>query len=94
MLFDGPALSTRCAWLRIAWMRPEEESMMKAVIAAAATVLLAACSEIPQDAPKPFAGEEETKSYAGGEFDGDKALYEKTLAKRAATQNEYLRIPE
>jgi hypothetical protein len=68
--------------------------MMKAFTATAAAVLLAACSEIPQDARKPFAGEEETKSYAGGKFEGDKALYEKALAKRADTQNEYLRMPE
>ena len=58
--------------------------------AIAATLLLAGCDEIPQDAVKPFAGKEETQPYAGGKFKGDKALYEKTLAERAATMNEYL----
>ncbi|HET7731178.1 MAG TPA: hypothetical protein VFK48_14205 [Usitatibacter sp.] len=55
-----------------------------------ATLALAGCDEIPQDAAKPFAGKEETQSYAGGKFNGDKALYEKTLAGRADTMNEYL----
>lgn len=57
---------------------------------AVATLALAGCDEIPQDAVKPFAGKEETQSYAGGKFKGDKALYEKTLAERADTMNEYL----
>ena len=67
---------------------------MKIFIAFAASVLLAACSEIPQDGVKPFAGEKETKSYAGAVFNGDKARYEKALAERADTQNEYLRVPD
>lgn len=57
---------------------------------AVATLALAGCDEIPQDAVKPFAGKAETQSYAGGKFNGDKALYEKTLAERADTMNEYL----
>ena len=57
---------------------------------ALATLALVACGEIPQDAVKPFAGKEETQSYAGVPFKGDKALYERTLAERAKTQNEYL----
>ena len=63
------------------------------VVATAATALglaIAGCGEIPQDGPKPFVGAEETKSYAGAMFNGDKALYERTLAQRADTQNEYL----
>jgi hypothetical protein len=52
---------------------------------------LAACNEIPQDAPKPYAGKEDTKAYAGDLFKGDKAKYEKTLADRANYQNEYIR---
>ena len=64
---------------------------MKTLIAVTALVLLAACHEIPQDAAKSFAGERETKPYTGAKFNGDKALYEKTLAERADTQNEYLR---
>ena len=47
---------------------------------AIAALLLAACNEIPQDAPKPYAGKEDTKAYD-----------EKTLAERANHQNEYLR---
>ena len=57
---------------------------------AVATLALAGCDEIPQDAVKPFAGKAETQSYLGGKFKGDKALYEKTLAERADTMNEYL----
>lgn len=57
---------------------------------AVATLAVAGCGEIPQDAVKPFAGKAETQPYAGGKFKGDKALYEKTLAERADTMNEYL----
>ena len=52
---------------------------------------LAACHEIPQDAPKPYAGKEDVKPYAGDMFKGDKAKFEDTLAQRANYQNEYLR---
>jgi hypothetical protein len=52
---------------------------------------LAACGEIPQDAPKPYAGKEDTKAYAGDTFKGDKQKYEQSLAKRADYQNEYVR---
>ena len=57
----------------------------------AAAALCAACHEIPQDAPKPYAGKEDTKAYAGDRFKGDKAAYEQALAQRAQTQNEYVR---
>jgi len=56
-----------------------------------AGIALAACGEIPQDAPKPYAGKEDTKAYAGDKFKGDKQKYEQTLAKRADYQNEYSR---
>jgi hypothetical protein len=56
-----------------------------------AALALAACHEIPQDAAKPYAGKEDTKPYAGDQFKGDKARYEKSLAERANYQNEYLR---
>ncbi len=56
-----------------------------------AGLLAAACGEIPQDAPKPYAGKEDTKAYASDTFKGDKAKYEQTLAKRAEYQNEYVR---
>jgi hypothetical protein len=52
---------------------------------------LAACGEIPQDAPKPYAGKEDTKAYAGDMFKGDKAKYEQALAQRAKYQNEFAR---
>ena len=45
--------------------------------------------QIPQDARKPFAGERETAMHTGARFKGDRALYEKTLRERAATQDEY-----
>jgi hypothetical protein len=57
----------------------------------AAALLAAACNEVPQDAAKPYAGKEDTKAYAGDVFKGDKDKYEKALAQRAQTQNEYLR---
>ena len=64
---------------------------MKPALFVAAAVALCACHEIPQDAPKPYAGKEDTKAYAGDVFKGDKAKYEKTLSTRAQYQNEYLR---
>ena len=64
---------------------------MRLLLAVAATALVAACNEIPQDAAKPYAGKEDTKAYAGDRFKGDKQKYETTLADRANYQNEYLR---
>lgn len=64
---------------------------MRPVLLVAAGLALAACNEIPQDAPKPYAGKEDTKAYAGDMFKGDKQKYEKTLAERANYQNEYVR---
>ena len=49
------------------------------IVIAAATLVFAGCGEIPQDAAKPFAGKEETRSYAG-----------KSLDARSETMNEYL----
>ena len=62
---------------------------MRALIAGGALIALASCGEIPQDAPKPYAGKEDTKAYAGDAFKGDKAKWEATLAERAASQNDY-----
>jgi hypothetical protein len=64
---------------------------MRAALTMAALVGLTACHEIPQDAPKPYAGKEDTKAYAGDVFKGDKAKYEQALANRSNFQNEYLR---
>ena len=66
---------------------------MRALLVAAG-LLAAACGEIPQDAPKPYAGKEDTKAYAGDTFKGDKQKYEQSLAKRADYQNEYVRTGE
>ena len=59
------------------------------IVAVAAALGLAACSEIPQDQPKPYAGKEDTKAYAGDRFKGDKVAYEKALAERNQFQNDY-----
>jgi hypothetical protein len=64
---------------------------MRLALAVAFALVLSACHEIPQDAPKPYAGKEDMKPYAGDLFKGDKAKYEKTLADRANYQNEYIR---
>lgn len=68
--------------------------MRTCIGAALAALALAACHEIPQDAPKPYAGKEDTKAYAGDLFKGDKAKYEQALAQRAEYQNEYLRTKD
>ncbi len=65
--------------------------MRNLLFAVAATFALGACHEIPQDAPKSYAGKEDTKAYAGDRFKGDKQKYEQALAERANYQNEYLR---
>jgi len=64
---------------------------VRPVLLVAAGLALAACNEIPQDAPKPYAGKEDTKAYASDTFKGDKQKYEQALAERANHQNEYLR---
>jgi hypothetical protein len=65
-----------------------------AFAALAMAALLAACGEISQDGPKPFAGPDETRSYAGEPFNGDRALYDRSLAERTRTQDEYLEMGE
>lgn len=67
--------------------------MKTALIAsiAAAGLVLGACHEIPQDAPKPYAGKDDVKPYAGDSFKGDKQKFEQALADRASHENEYLR---
>jgi hypothetical protein len=64
------------------------------VLIVAAALALAACHEIPQDAPKSYAGKVDDKAYAGDMFKGDKAKFEAALAARAQTQNEYLRMAD
>jgi len=65
--------------------------MKKMALGIAVGLAAAACGEIPQDTPKPYAGKADTKAYAGDLFKGDKAKYEKTLAERANYQNENAR---
>ena len=59
---------------------------------APAALLLAACSEIPQDAPKPYAGKADTQPYADDRWKGDKAKHEKALQDRAGFQDDYQAI--
>ena len=65
--------------------------MRTLLVSLLAPFVVAACGEIPQDAPKRYLGKEDTKPYAGDMFKGDKAKYEATLAERANYQNEYAR---
>ena len=65
--------------------------MRRAAAVTVAALALVSCGEIPQDAPKPYAGKADTQPYASDAFKGDKARYEKTLADRANYQNEYVR---
>ena len=62
--------------------------MSRLLLSAAALLLIGGCGEIPQDAPKPYAGKEDTKAYANDRFKGDKQAYEQAMAKRANYQNE------
>jgi hypothetical protein len=65
--------------------------MSRLLLVAIAGVALAACSEIPQDVAKPYAGKDDTQAYGGDAFKGDKQKYEQAMAKRADYQNEYVR---
>ena len=67
---------------------------MRTLAILAAAMALAACNEIAQEPGKVYAGKEDTKAYAGDLFKGDKDRYEKTLAARAQTQNEYIRVAD
>ena len=67
---------------------------MRPLVLVLAALALAACHEIPQDAPKPYAGKADDKAYAGALFNGDKAKFEAALAARAQNQNEYVRMAD
>ncbi|HUL57505.1 MAG TPA: hypothetical protein VLT60_10935 [Usitatibacter sp.] len=67
---------------------------MRPAVLMAAALVLAACHEIPQDAPKSYAGKADDKAYASDLFKGDKGKFEAALAARAQKQNEYLRVAE
>lgn len=57
--------------------------------AVAAAAALAACTEVPQEAGKSYAGKEDAKPYAGDMFKGDKAKWETALSMRNEGQNDY-----
>ena len=59
-----------------------------------AAVALAACHEIPQDAPKSFAAKADDKAYASNLFNGDKDKFEAALAARAQKQDERVRMAD
>jgi hypothetical protein len=66
--------------------------MKRILFVAAAALLACACHEIPQEAHKPFAAKAERELYDGSRFGGNKARFEKALAARARSQNEYFRM--
>lgn len=72
--------------------RTRNDRCTLAIGAMIAAISLAACGEIAQDAPKPFAGTDETRSYSARPFEGNQELYEKALERRAQTQDESLRL--
>jgi hypothetical protein len=65
--------------------------MIRLLLAAGLLLLAAACHENPQHAVKPYAGKVDAQPYDGTLFNGDKDKFEKALAARAQSQNEYLR---
>lgn len=62
-----------------------------AVLPFLAALLASACTEVPQEPGKEYAGKLDQKAYAGDQFKGDKATWEQTLAARSNNMNEYLR---
>jgi len=67
---------------------------LKALAIVAAALALAACHEIPQDAPKSFAAKADDKAYASNLFNGDKGKFEAALAARAQKQDERVRMAD
>jgi hypothetical protein len=59
------------------------------ILVVTGAIASAACSEIPQDARKPFASASDSAMHTGAKFNGDRVLYDKTLRERAGTQDEY-----
>ena len=69
--------------------------MRAAVVAAASVALLAACGERPQVLEYKqgtYQGKPDTPAYTNAPFNGDKVAWEKALAQRNQSQNEYKRI--
>lgn len=64
--------------------------------ALAAILALAACGERPQVAnykQGKYAGKPDTPAYDAAPYNGDRAAWERAIATRAQSQNEYKRIP-
>jgi len=64
------------------------------VLALSATAMLAACGERPQVLEYKqgtYQGKPDTPAYSNPPFNGDKAAWEKALAQRNQSQNEYKR---
>jgi len=66
-----------------------------ALLAIASVALFAGCGERPQVLEYKhgtYQGKPDTPAYSNAPFNGDKAAWEKTLAQRNQSQNEYKRI--
>ncbi len=69
--------------------------MRAAILVAASVALLAACGERPQVLEYKqgtYQGKPDTPAYSNAPFNGDKVAWEKALAQRNQSQNEYKRI--
>jgi len=69
--------------------------MRAALVVAASVALLAACGERPQVLEYKqgtYQGKPDTPAYSNAPFNGDKVAWEKALAQRNQSQNEYKRI--
>jgi hypothetical protein len=65
-----------------------------AIAVIASLLLVAACSERPQVAQYKqgtYQGKPDTPPYQGAQFNGDKTAWERAMAQRAQSQNEYKR---
>ena len=71
------------------------KSITLAALAGVALTGLSACSEVPQVTvyeQGQYRGKADTRPWEGGEFNGDRAAWEKALRERARGQSEYNRI--
>jgi hypothetical protein len=71
------------------------KSITLAALAGVALSGLSACSEVPQVTvyeQGQYRGKADTRPWEGGEFNGDRAAWEKALRERARGQSEYNRI--
>jgi len=65
------------------------------IVAGAAIALLGACGERPQVLEYKqgtYQGKPDTPAYSNAPYNGDKTAWEKALAQRNQSQNEYKRI--